>query len=186
MFSKEIAVLSCNDMNKVKVGAAAVSRYHQLSHYFELGDSPNLLDHDFPVPGYLLIPSGYMLLENRCSNQETSTQEPYLPNCQAPQEIVFADFREYDLLVVDSQDESHKSKVPESQRMIAQGGYTNEKLMHPHVKHYHTGSALVTVQAQNIHQSNVGSHANDLYTLLGSLKQPGKSAIVLTVDGSPD
>ena len=64
MFADETAVLSCDDMNKVKVGAPAVSRYHQLSRYFEVGDSPNLPDHDFPVPGYLIIPSNYMLLEN--------------------------------------------------------------------------------------------------------------------------
>ena len=54
MFADKTAVLSCDDINKVKVGAPAVSRYHQLSRYFEIGDSPNLRDHDFPMPGYLV------------------------------------------------------------------------------------------------------------------------------------
>ena len=62
MFSSECAVFSCDDMNKIKVGALAVSRYHQIQRFFSTDDVPNLPDHDFPVPGYLLIPSSYMRL----------------------------------------------------------------------------------------------------------------------------
>ena len=56
------AIFSCDDMNKVKVGALAVRRYHQIERFFPVDDCPNVPDHDFPVPGYLLIPSGYMRL----------------------------------------------------------------------------------------------------------------------------
>ena len=47
LFSSDITAISVDDMAKIKVGGPAVSRYHQ-------ADSPNLNDHNFPVPGYLL------------------------------------------------------------------------------------------------------------------------------------
>ena len=59
MFQDECAVFSCDDMNKLKVGPLAVSRYHQISRIFPVDDKPQYPDHDFPHPGYLLIPSGY-------------------------------------------------------------------------------------------------------------------------------
>ena len=40
------------------------SRYHQLLRLYPSNDMPNLADHDFPVPGYLLKVSGYMILGN--------------------------------------------------------------------------------------------------------------------------
>ena len=64
-FKKEAAIFSCDDMNKIKVGSLAVSRYHQIYRYFHQDDQPNYPDHDFPLPRYLLIPSGYMLLESK-------------------------------------------------------------------------------------------------------------------------
>ena len=60
MFDKECAIFSADDMNKIKVGALAVSRYHQVDRYFPIEDSPNVPDHDSPIPGYLIIPSGYI------------------------------------------------------------------------------------------------------------------------------
>ena len=39
-----------------------MSRYHQLQCFFPTDDAPNYADHEFPVPGYLIIPSGYMRL----------------------------------------------------------------------------------------------------------------------------
>ena len=65
MFDKECAIFSADDVNKIKVGALAVSRYHQINRYFPMDDSPNVPDHDFPIPGYLIIPSGYMRLLNK-------------------------------------------------------------------------------------------------------------------------
>ena len=59
-FPDEFAMFSCDDMNKIKVGPLAVSRYHQVERFFPTEDTPNYPDHDFPVPGYHLIPSGYM------------------------------------------------------------------------------------------------------------------------------
>ncbi|KAJ8030165.1 hypothetical protein HOLleu_26495 [Holothuria leucospilota] len=62
-FQSECVVYSCDNMNKLKVGTLAVSRYHQLNRIYPSEDRPNYSDHDFPTPGYLIIPSGYMKLE---------------------------------------------------------------------------------------------------------------------------
>ena len=63
---KNAAMLSVYDMAKIKVGAQAVSQYHQIrSMLFMNNDSPNLPDHDFPVVGYLLNISNYMFLESQ-------------------------------------------------------------------------------------------------------------------------
>ena len=50
-------------MAKIKVGAPAVSGYHQIKCILPVNEQENLNDHDFPVPGYLLATSGYMFLE---------------------------------------------------------------------------------------------------------------------------
>lgn len=67
MFENECAIFSCDDMNKVKVGALAVSRYHQIQQFFLVEDALNVPNHDFPVPVYLLIPYEYMRLEKKLS-----------------------------------------------------------------------------------------------------------------------
>ena len=73
MFSEECAIFSADDMNKIKVGALEVSRYHQIQRYFPTEDAPNVLDHDFPIPGYQIIPSGYMrLMSNPLPDQNSS------------------------------------------------------------------------------------------------------------------
>lgn len=54
MFSSECVFFSADDM-KVKMGPAlAVSRYHSMHGFFMQSDTPNLRDHDFPNPGYLV------------------------------------------------------------------------------------------------------------------------------------
>ena len=63
LFHKEIGILSIDNMSKIKVGAPAVSRYHQIKTFLPVNDQPNLSEYDFPVPGYLLGTSRYMFLE---------------------------------------------------------------------------------------------------------------------------
>ena len=59
---KKISVVSVNDMAKVKVGVPAVSRYHQINRFLPEKDGPVLNDLYFPVPGYLILVSGHILL----------------------------------------------------------------------------------------------------------------------------
>ena len=60
LFNDEISVISIDDMAKVKVGAPAVSRYHQLQRIFPTND---------PVSGYLLNVSGHMFLQSKDHKQ---------------------------------------------------------------------------------------------------------------------
>ena len=53
-----------NIKSKIGVGRPAVSRYHQLKKLFITGDDPDYCDHDFPTPGYLICPSGYMVIRH--------------------------------------------------------------------------------------------------------------------------
>ena len=64
-FPDRFCVVSMDDKAKVHVGTPAVSRFHQILKLFPSDDRPNFKDHDFPLPGYLLNVSGYMLLEPR-------------------------------------------------------------------------------------------------------------------------
>ena len=49
--SEETVSLSCDSMNKLKVGTLAVSRYHQIKQFFLKMYEPCYNDHDFPNPG---------------------------------------------------------------------------------------------------------------------------------------
>ena len=69
MFPRLASILCTDDTAKVKVGPPAVSRYHQVRKMFTKDDNPNLPDHDFPIPGYLLNTLGYMWLQNTPQNQ---------------------------------------------------------------------------------------------------------------------
>ncbi|CAB4044267.1 PREDICTED: uncharacterized protein LOC105443326 [Paramuricea clavata] len=65
LFQSDVCIASMDDMAKIKVGAPAVSRYHQLRRLCPTMDMPNYADHDFLVPNYLLSASGYMFLEEK-------------------------------------------------------------------------------------------------------------------------
>ena len=62
MFNSECEMFTCDNMNKIKVGTLAMSQYHQIQHFYPTEDTSNVPDYDFPVHGYLLIPSEYMRL----------------------------------------------------------------------------------------------------------------------------
>ena len=53
-----------NIKSNIGVGRPAVRRYHQLKKFFTAGDDPDYRDHDFPTPGYLICPSGYMVIQH--------------------------------------------------------------------------------------------------------------------------
>ena len=48
-------------MNKLNVGGEMmVSRYHQIRRIYMKDDSQDYEDHDFNLPGYKIIPSGWI------------------------------------------------------------------------------------------------------------------------------
>ena len=64
-FGEYVRVFSADNKNKVKVGnhTLAVDRRIAINRFFPTDDRPVYFDHDFPTPGYLLTPSGYLELE---------------------------------------------------------------------------------------------------------------------------
>ena len=67
--------LCLDNMNKIKVGALAVSRFHRIARLFLKGTEPDYEDHDFPTPGYLITCSGVLELighaaMDRCPRDE--------------------------------------------------------------------------------------------------------------------
>lgn len=55
-----------------RAGGIAVSRYQQLCHFFPQDDMTHYDDHDFSVPGYLVEPDGYQLLQGKQDAPHTS------------------------------------------------------------------------------------------------------------------
>ena len=63
LFGDFVDIVAYDDKAKLKVGSPAVSRYHQMCKFFLENDMPNFQDHDFPDPGSLITPSGYLHLK---------------------------------------------------------------------------------------------------------------------------
>ena len=72
-FKQSCSLYSCDNMNKVRIGVLAVSRYHQIRKIFMTDQSPDYPDHDFPHPGYLITPAGYMQLKHSVERQGMET-----------------------------------------------------------------------------------------------------------------
>ena len=73
MFNSDCQLYSADDMNKIRVGPTpAVSRYHQIFHFYMVGNTLNTLmvgnnlsDHDFSNPRHLIVCSSYQM---QCDN----------------------------------------------------------------------------------------------------------------------
>lgn len=76
MFGDVSMVLSVDNKNKIKVGSTtpAVDRRINIRRIFPSEDAPNYLDHDFPNPGYLLTPSGYMEMTSNGNHEMTNDE----------------------------------------------------------------------------------------------------------------
>ncbi|XP_038064523.1 uncharacterized protein LOC119734949 [Patiria miniata] len=82
-------MFSVDNKNKLRVSSCtpAVDRRCKVSRYFPSDDSPNLYDHDFPTPGYLITPAGYMQMAPPSPPQMTADKlgrpSLRLPECNA-------------------------------------------------------------------------------------------------------
>ncbi|XP_022108390.1 uncharacterized protein LOC110988821 [Acanthaster planci] len=57
-------MISVDNKNKLRISSAttAVDRRCTITHIFPSNDTPNYWDHDFPNPGYLITPAGYLMM----------------------------------------------------------------------------------------------------------------------------
>ena len=76
-FKEETAIVSTDNMNKIRYGAPAVSRYHQIRKIYMENDAPQLSDHDFPDL-YKTIPCGVMILSNDFEQQDIPIKDHHL------------------------------------------------------------------------------------------------------------
>lgn len=63
-YPQECLNFSCDSKAKIHIGGQAVTRHHQLRTFFPSGDCPHYMVIDFPVPGYLIEPHGYLHLRS--------------------------------------------------------------------------------------------------------------------------
>ena len=164
-FQNEAAFYSSDDMNKIRMGpSTAVSRYHQQFRFFLRTDSPNLCDHDFPHPGYLISPSGYMRLEPK-ENSITNDSFNYERNEDAV-----------------SDDELERFESP----AIQTNGYTVDKLGRNHFPRLKAGPSQIILRACKFHKSSGLTHVNDLLPILSAQVKDGKGIAFVKVDNGPD
>ena len=88
LFNDDINLISLDDMSKVEVGAPAVSRYHQIRSIFPTNNMSNLPEHDFPVSGYFLNVSGYMMLDNNKPSDDKFTSQVRSFENQSPYDTI--------------------------------------------------------------------------------------------------
>ena len=60
LLATNLSSSSTDDVTKGKLVPPATSRYHQIRRYFLGTHTPNMPDHDFPIPEYLLNVAGYI------------------------------------------------------------------------------------------------------------------------------
>ena len=179
-FFDEVTVFSADDMNKIKVGQAAVSRYHQIGGFFMADDSPNFPDHDFPHPNYLLVPSGYMTLQSHHRPENDSEEDT--------EELrALSDIANNDTLP-DVQDLPDSQSQPSSSESSSSVEATMEldKLGRPHLPRPRTGPAKIVLRSTKFYHSSSQVHANDLRKLLEVEVQKGKSVVFILTDNGPD
>lgn len=175
-FADECHCLSCDDMNKLHVGTLAVSRYHQVRHFFPTEDRPVYGDHDFPFRNSKIIPSGYMVLEKKEGRGRKVGRQRRLRS----RSTSVSKQRHLE----PGQKRRSRSYSPLRQRATGDA-FRLDKLHRLHREVPHTGTVYVLNRATKFHQASSVAHASDLASLL--LHQlPHKAVVSVLVDGGPD
>lgn len=170
-FRDECVSISCDDMNKLHVGTLAVSRYHQLSHFFPLSDRPCYPDHDFPSRNSKIIPCGYMLLLPK--SKQHHQHRPRSRSLTRPQRSQRTSAR------------SH-SESPERKPKKEEGSFKVDKLQRLHWTVPSTGPLHVFNRSTKFFKATSTEHASDLYRLFNEVPEAMKGVVNLEVDGGPD
>ena len=171
-FREECQFYSCDDMNKLRMGPSpAVSRYHQINRFFMTDDTPNLGDHDFPNPGYLIVPSGYMSLTTHDSDEIDT-------------EYVAHELNDFSDASGASGAEIETENLQPPAANV--GNMTKDKLGREHYERLHAGPARIVLRACKFKQSSGQTHANDILPVLAAQVKDGKSVAFLKVDNGSD
>lgn len=169
-----VATVSADDMNKVNIGVPAVSRYHQLRHFFLSGDSPDLPDHDFPVTGSnKIVPSGYMFLNTRRSVSGRPSSADRC--CRAKHHHGVTTCRR-----------RGRSLSPDRIRQSHGTSHQVDKVGRLHYECARSGPVYIFCRSVLFHPSSAFTHKEDLCELADIAMSEGKSILTVVVDGGPD
>ena len=166
-FADECQFYSADDMNKLRMSPApAVSRYHQIRRFFATSNEPNLGDHDFPNPSYLLCPSGYMALTSTKLSEDI--EEEYTAE-------------ELNDMTPDNQSGEAPDIVTEDENPAVEG-MIRDKLGRLHYQKLKAGPAFIKLRACMFDPSSSMRHANDLLPILKSQVNDEKTCAFIKVD----
>ena len=140
-------------------------------------NAPNLWDHDFPNPGYLLTISVY---------QMQSTRAEHICQLEKEDELNGVDLNDYSKHP-DSVNVVREGAVPEecSVQSADQGKY-RDKLGRLHFMKTTYDPAVLVLQAAKFTQSSRQTHANDLLPILLAQVKDGKTVAFIKVDNGSD
>ena len=182
-FSHEIAAFSCDDMNKIHIGAIAVSRYHQIRRFFAAGDEPHYPDHDFPLRNNKIIPSGYM----RLSRKSRTVHGHSARSSSVPPRPVMHHGRSNRHRSRSWEPQSYER---ESQQNINscehQSLFVRDKYGRLHYSWPRTGPLSISLRSSKFFSSSITAHCSDLKEIIAMQQSLGKNSVILIVDGGPD
>ena len=192
--SDEVIALSCDDMNKLNVGGGMmVNRYHQIRQTYMKDDSPDYEDHDFNLPGYKIIPIGYMLLEFKDSLPMEYQQSS--DNCYHDVHFNIDDadndfYKEYSDIMLHEDVASTLNNIIQSVSKSSE--YTSEKEFiydSSGPSHFRTptiGPSLIVLRSQKFQSSNIEAYLHGLSALIQCRRNDKRNCVLLTVDDGPN
>ena len=90
----------------------AVLRYHQISKFFLVDNSPNYPDHDFPIPGDKITPCEYLFLETETLQSQKRERRMILSRSETRQHKTEKQMRSQSLPPsFDIRDENESAKM---------------------------------------------------------------------------
>ena len=170
-FQYETLLVSSANMNKVNVGVLAVSRYHQLQHFFPGNDLPVYPDHDFPSMNSKITPSGYLVLKLRNSQELRHRARSLSPPKRLPESAPMSCRRS-----------QSRGDTPAQQAVGVR-----DKHDRLHYEFPRTGPFHVYCRANMFHTMTAQTHVNDLNDILTNSKDnDDKSGVIIIGDNGPD
>ena len=190
-FNEEFITVSCDNMNKLNVGGGMmVSRYHQINRLYMNDDTPNYEDHDFNLPGYKIVASGYMMLEfneNVPIEQQDSSGNVYT---EVDFNIELEPLDELkDMLIeedVSSVVNNMIDSISKNNAMFKEGKFIKDSSGRLHYKTPHAGPGRIVLRPMKYQQSNIVAHIGDLEPLVNTRRNEKRNCVLLMVDGGPD
>ena len=131
---------------------------------------PNLIDHDFPNPGYLIVCSGYQSLEQKDTAEQDSFDK-------------FAEHHVHDTIDIDEpliDDDVPVARQPDEKGLFV------DKLGRKHYPRFMSGPLRLVLRAVKFSPSSAQNHCNDMLPLLTAQVKNGKGIAFLKVDNGPD